>query len=527
MDMALYGYHDSSVCIRDDNGKYHIYEAERFFGKRYALLTQVFKDAYNVGHLTPTDEQFFDFFDYITNKHQIKNIENFYYHDIYPDDLRKIEKFFKIKNYQSYEHHYAHACSTFYQSGFRESHIITYDGAGKNLDGTLSSFVYWKASNDGIKKIKDFSPYNSEDGGNCHFSLGNCYLDLSSCLSSIKSTSNFGLPRAGKLMGLCSYGKVRDEWKAAVERFYDNNKWDYLNTISDELNMPINKMEILKGQEELDFAATNQWGFENKFFKIFSQLNIPHGSNLCLSGGCALNIIVNQKLFEMGYNVYIPPNVGDCGLTFGILADLYKDYGTDITYAGFDILDKDYVDNKFACSLVSDDDLANILYKHKKIIGFVHGSSECGPRALGNRSILCYPDISNLKDKLNSEIKFREWFRPFGAITKLDCVERYFENGCESPYMNFCPTLKPEYRWPSITHVDNTCRIQTITEKQHPKLYSVLTEIEKIGGEPILLNTSFNIKGKPILTRLKDAFDCLHQTKLDGFVYEDKFYQNL
>ena len=134
--------------------------------------------------------------------------------------------------------------------------------------------------------------------------------------------------------------------------------------------------------------------------------------------------------------------------------------------------------------------------------------------------------MPDLKNKLNSEIKFREWFRPFGAVTKLENLDKYFINACESPYMNFCPTLKEQYRWPSITHVDNTCRIQTVTSDQNSKLYNILDEIEKLGGEPILLNTSFNIKSKPILTTLKDAFEVLKQTKLNGFVYEDLYFKN-
>jgi len=160
----------------------------------------------------------------------------------------------------------------------------------------------------------------------------------------------------------------------------------------------------------------------------------------------------------------------------------------------------------------------------RKILGYICGRSEVGPRALGNRSILCYPDIAGLKDRLNAEIKFREWYRPFGAICKLESLSKYFENACESPYMNFCPVLKPEYRFDSITHIDQTCRIQTVTREQHPEIYDLLTEMEKLGAVGLLLNTSFNIKGLPILTRLKDAFDSMHQTKLDGFYFNGRYF---
>jgi len=519
VDMAVYGYHDGSVCIRDDDGKYHIYEAERFFGRRYSLITREFELEENVSFLTPTEDEFNNFFVHIKNKHKDNRIENFYYHDMYAQDLAVLNSIFDIKNFTSYDHHYSHACSAYYQSPFDECYIISYDGSGKNTNHTMSSFVFWHAKHNEIIKLREFTPHTA-------FSLGDCYIDLSICLSSINGSEFFGLPRAGKLMGLCAHGKPREEWKIPIAKYFDNPGYLSLNALANQIGLYVQHWHTLSGQDELDFAATIQWAFEDKFFRLFNLMKIPKGSNICMVGGCAMNIVVNQKLFEMGYNIYVPPNVGDCGLTFGVLADIYKDKNIDLTYAGFDILDEDYRDHEFNCEYIRESSIANLLFFEKQIIGLMQGKSECGPRALGNRSILCYPDIPDLKNKLNSEIKFREWFRPFGAVTKLDALDKYFYNACESRHMTFCPTLKEEYRWPSITHVDNTCRIQTVTKEQNYKLYKILDEIEKLGGEPILLNTSFNIKGKPILTTLKDAFEVLKQTKLNGFVCEDLYFKN-
>jgi carbamoyltransferase len=518
MDLAVYGYHDGSVCVKDD-GKYYIYEAERFFGRRYSLITREFAQEENVEFLTPTEEEFEEFFSYIKNYHNIDCVENFFYHDIYSNDINKIQSYFKINNFKSFDHHYSHACSAYYQSSFDNCYIISYDGSGKNTNHTMSSFVFWHANNNEITKLCEFTPYNA-------FSLGDCYIDLSICLSSINGSEFFGLPRAGKLMGLCAHGKPREEWKVPIAKYFDNPGYLSLNSLANEIGLYVQHWKTLSGQDELDFAATIQWAFEDKFFRLFNLMKIPKGSNICLVGGCAMNIVINQKLFEMGYNVYVPPNVGDCGLTFGVLADLHKDKNIDLTYAGYEILDKDYRDESFDCKSITNQIIAKMLFKEKNIIGFIQGRSECGPRALGNRSILCYPDIQDLKNKLNSEIKFREWFRPFGAVTKLECLSKYCENACESRHMTFCPVMKENYRWPSVTHVDNTCRIQTVTSDQNSKLYNILDEIEKLGGEPILLNTSLNIKGKPILTTLKDAFEVLKQTKLNGFVYEDLYFKN-
>jgi carbamoyltransferase len=516
--VAVYGYHDASLCLKD-NDRYYIYEAERFFGRRYSILTQEFLGNPAVGHLVPSDQEFHAFFDYIKSKHKIDTIENFYYHDIYPHDLNKINQFFKIKNHHSFNHHEAHAWSVYAQCPFEDTYIITYDGNGKNLNDTESSFVFWHATPQGITQIHDFQHWES-------FSLGNCYIGLANCLSSIKKRKNFGLPSAGKLMGLCSYGQPRDEWKNCVREFFDSGSEEAADNVSSVVGFNVREYDIISGQEELDFAATIQWAFEKKFSDMFRQLNVPDCANICLAGGCALNIIVNQKLYDTGYNVYVPPNSGDCGLTFGVVAHNYRDRQVDVTYCGYDILDYEYYDISFYRKDVTNKDIANLIFNEKKILGYIHGQSECGPRALGNRSILCYPDMPDLKNKLNSEIKFREWFRPFGAVTKLENLDKYFINACESPYMNFCPTLKEQYRWPSITHVDNTCRIQTVTKVQHPELYDLLTEVENLGGEGILLNTSFNIKGKPILTTMADAFEVLKQTKLDGFVYNNMYYSS-
>lgn len=516
MEIAVYGFHDSSVCVKDD-GQYFIYEFERFAGERYAVLTDCYP------HAKPPEELVRAFYEHIFSRHP-REYKVCHINQFFAGDRNLISEYAKIQEFVGYDHHYAHAASAYRQSQFSSCHIITYDGDGINNDGSYSSFVAWKADGDKIQKVKDFQPYSSH-------SLGNAYLCLTGCLSSIKKRPTtpekyrYQGGNSGKLMGLASYGSPRDEWKPAFQRFFDSATIDGLDHLESSLKFDITTPDILSGQLEYDFAATIQWAFEDKFFRIFSTLEIPHGANICLGGGCALNILVNQKLHDLGYKVFVPPNAADCGLTFGVLADRYGDRGVDITYRGFDILDHGLVDPSCSSKEVDVAGLAKQLYQDKRILGYISGKSECGPRALGNRSILCYPTLPHLKERLNAEVKFREWYRPFGAITKLETLGRYFFNGCESPYMNFCPTLRPQYRFPSISHVDNTCRIQTVTRSQNQGMYDLLTEIENLGGEPILLNTSFNIKGKPILTRLADAFETLRDTKLEGFYYDGKIYE--
>ena len=514
MVIAIHGYHDASVCVKD-KGKYYIYEFERFVNRRYAILTQKYPDD------APTDDEFVSFFKYIKDVHNIQSVKGCYYSELCESDLNKINSIFNVNKFKLFGHHKAHAYGAFFQSPFDKAYIISYDGDGTNEDGTLSSFTCWYGSNRDVQLVKDFQPatYNT---------LGGVYLTLANPLSSIKKkygTLCSGLSNSGKLMGLCAYGTPVETWKIPIEEMYDKSERGSNVALREKIGIDIDVHDCLSGQDELNFAATAQWGFENKFFKNFNSLNIPPGSNLCLTGGCALNIKVNQMLYDQGYNVFVPPNPGDCGLTLGMLLDHYRDLRVNITYAGYSILDSEYTDVDIHNETIDNKQIAELLYTEKRILGYIKGKSECGPRALGHRSILCYPDVPDLKNKLNAEIKFREWFRPFGAICKLESLNKYFENACETPYMSFCPTLKPEYRLPAITHIDNTCRIQTITKDQHPELYEVLTHIEDMGGVGMLLNTSFNIKGKPILTRLKDACDTLKTTKLYGFIHNNQLHR--
>ena len=162
------------------------------------------------------------------------------------------------------------------------------------------------------------------------------------------------------------------------------------------------------------------------------------------------------------------------------------------------------------------------LIKDGNIIGLVYGDSEVGPRALGNRSIVCDPNIKEMKDILNAKVKFREWYRPFAPFCKKEDASTYFDsNTFESyEYMSFAPRVKEEYieKLPSITHVDNTARLQVVTEESHSHFYELLTEFGKISETNVLLNTSFNIRGYPILSTIEDALYVPHNTQMDYVV---------
>ena len=161
-----------------------------------------------------------------------------------------------------------------------------------------------------------------------------------------------------------------------------------------------------------------------------------------------------------------------------------------------------------------------------KIVGVVRDACEHGPRALGNRSILCNPAYPEMKDILNAKVKNREWYRPFAPVCRLEDVGKYFNFEGESRWMSFCPTVKEEWRekLTSITHVDGTARVQTVTKEQNEWLYNLLTKFEEASGVGVLLNTSFNVNGKPILSRYSDAIKVYRETEMDRLLLQDYYF---
>jgi carbamoyltransferase len=160
-----------------------------------------------------------------------------------------------------------------------------------------------------------------------------------------------------------------------------------------------------------------------------------------------------------------------------------------------------------------------------KIIGIARGNSEHGPRALGNRSIICNPSIENMKDILNEKVKHREWYRPFAPVVRLEDVSKYFEWEGESRWMSFSPVVRKEWRekLSAITHIDNTARVQTVTREQNEWLYDLLTHFSELSGIGVLLNTSFNVNGSPILSSINEAFQVFNNSAMDGLVIENTY----
>ena len=281
--------------------------------------------------------------------------------------------------------------------------------------------------------------------------------------------------------------------------------------------------------EKRQFAKWLMWVAQDELEKntltilrrITKDVYSEYDNNLVLSGGVALNVLLNEKIkTEFPHlNVYVPPNPGDDGLSLGIMMKYLdnKDVGS-LLYSGFPVITHSNVNRgrKTDIQEISD------LLARGKIIGVIQGRSEIGPRALGNRSILADPKYLNMRDKINNKVKNRELYRPFAPVCRKEDASKYFDSvnydGMEA--MSFCPRIKPEYAdvFPSIVHVDGTCRLQTVESDSSPFLYELLT----VHPTDILLNTSLNLAGKPLCNTMEDAFSILDNTQLDYLVWKHR-----
>ena len=279
---------------------------------------------------------------------------------------------------------------------------------------------------------------------------------------------------------------------------------------------------------------TSQVAFEECFLEIakpyFEQYpDLP----ICVTGGCGLNILLNTRLVqEFNKEVFVGPNPNDCGIALGMMLNVLKPLEPfDATYSGLELLDfntvSQYLNDSNLPYTAKDSNIEQLVDDLVKgeIIGVARGRAEHGPRALGNRSILCNPSIPDMKDVLNEKVKHREWYRPFAPVVRLEDVSKYFEWDREARWMSFCPKVREEWReqLAAITHVDGTARVQTVTREQNEWLYDLLTAFEEKTGVGVLLNTSFNVDGKPILCTVKDAFKILESTEMDALLLENYY----
>jgi carbamoyltransferase len=517
-NISFYGSHNAAVVVENKGKILCVIEIERFinvknsgYGQYMTCITRpdLIKEILN----------------YIKNKYNISKFENCIYSNtdtIEGSGLVAYEKIIPAKNFKQVLHHQCHASSAFYQTNYKKALIISFDGGG----------------NDGFFNIYEAKDRNTiEEIDRLDFDLGFAYMSFGEFLNDIKRENSLGfgnLVYSGKIMGLCSYGTLKTEWLDYFKEYYrakpnGNNFQNLINELGSKIGVTFSTENRLAGEIAWDIAKTSQIAFEEVFLELAKPYLDKYKKHpLILVGGCALNILLNTRLKEeYKREVFVPPNPNDCGIASGLLLDFLKPKkAVDLTYAGIEVLDKDclmmYIEKFYTYQKISNDILVDKLIQGN-IVGVVRDTSEHGPRALGNRSILCNPAIPHMKDILNQKVKNREWYRPFAPVVRLEDVSKYFEFDGESRWMSFCPKVREEYRnkLVSITHVDGTARVQTVTRNQNPWLYDLLTDFEKQTGFGVLLNTSFNVDGKPILSTYKDACEVFERSRMDALVLQD------
>jgi carbamoyltransferase len=542
--LAINGCHDASVTFLDKNDQIRIFEYERFCNKRFGIFKQE-ADGTSIG----TNEEIRNSFLNYIKTHLKEEPEVILYSELDPADVQFVRSHFPKSQMFHMGHHMSHCSGAYFQSGFENALAISLDGGGMDYqtesDLTLRSYSIYKFTN-GISEtiihtnsqVPDRFVFNPGIYG----SFGYYVEEINKEVNEIGQSDKCALTYAGKMMGLAAYGEVRPEWIEPISNFYKNHPidhWSHYDPLQDKMSseMGVELFEnCFSGKESYDLAATNQYVFEELCFSFIEPYIDQYNLDVVFSGGCALNVLFNQKLAkylnDKGLKLYIPPYPGDCGLSFGHSVSYQTEFCDPSPYCGIDIMDRDKIIDYFELynkegkvSISTTEKIVDLI-KDGKIGGIIQGYSEVGPRALGNRSIICDPSIADMKDVLNAKVKFREWFRPFAPVCREEDMDLYFDDAFPSEYMSYAPSVKEEHRsvLPSITHVDGTARLQTVRKGQHKLFYDILTELNARGHVAVIMNTSFNIKGKPILTSVKDAFDVLETTELDFIVVENLLF---
>ena len=470
------------------------------------------------------------------------------------------EKFKDIKKIKFSEHHFSHAASAFFPSPFEEAVILTLDGVGEWATTTVA---IGKKNN--LKMLKEI-----------HFphSLGLLYSAFTYYTGFKVNSGEY------KVMGLAPYGQpkykdliinelmdLKEDGSFKLNmKFFDyatgltmtNKKFSKL--FGNPVRNP--KKDLLK-DFHMDIAASIQAVTEEVVIRLTRNIASEYKiKNLCLAGGVALNCVANgkilkEKIFE---DIWIQPAAGDAGGSLGAALAYWHQELNKPRKNFKDQMKGAYLGPKFSENFIesqlnslkavyskkSSDETASFVAKelaNSKTVGWFQGRMEFGPRALGGRSILADPRSEKMQKELNLKIKFRESFRPFAPSVLREEVNNWFELNYDSPYMLLVSDIKKDLQIPmskndnelfgidklnikrssipAVTHVDYSARIQTVHKETNSKYYNLLKEFYKITGCPVLVNTSFNVRGEPIVCSIQDAFNCFMGTNLDILIIEN------
>jgi len=430
------------------------------------------------------------------------------------------------------EHHMSHAASCFLPSPYEEAAILTVDGVGE-----------WATASFGVGRGSDITLFKEI---RFPHSLGLLYSAFTYYLGFKVNSAEY------KVMGLAPYGKpvhferiMKDmvhlnqdgSFKLNMKYFsYDYGLRMTNGAFDDFFGGPPRRPETWMAEREFDIAASVQKVCEEVVLKMVRHLHDETGlDKLCMAGGVALNCVANGRVIRETpmKQLWVQPAAGDAGGAVGVAHYIYNTLHKRPRAAAWThaYLGPEFSDAEIARFLdeagakyetLPDAELVKRtakLISENNVIGWFQGRMEFGPRALGGRSILADPRDPKMRDTLNMKIKFREGFRPFAPSVLLDKASEWFEIDCDSPYMLLVAQVREGKRTiPSVTHIDNSARLQTVTRAEAPLYYDVIREFERLTGVPIVINTSFNVRGEPIVCTPRDAYLCFMRTNMDQLV---------
>ncbi|MED5272496.1 MAG: carbamoyltransferase C-terminal domain-containing protein, partial [Candidatus Thermoplasmatota archaeon] len=433
------------------------------------------------------------------------------------------------------QHHMSHAAYSYFTSQFEDAAILTTDGVGE-----WSTTSIGQANGNSIKLLQDIRwPH----------SLGLFYSAFTYFLGFQVNEGEY------KLMGLSSYGKPKyydlildnlidvkgdgsihlnmDYFAFTYDKVMTNDKFSKLFGI-DRRNDEDNIQQI-----HFDIGASAQKVLEDILLKMVKHVQEKTKSkNLCLGGGVALNGVANYRILKESSfeRIHIPPSPGDAGSAVGAAQFLYYSHNKQDRKFSDDptsmVIDNAYVGPSFSVEEIKKfldeesikyeilDEETSVkkcakLISEGNVVGWYQGKMEWGPRALGNRSILADPRRKEMKDVLNEKIKHRESFRPFAPSILEEYVSEYFDIDIPSPYMLMVAPVKKPDLIPGVTHVDGTGRVQTVSKDSNPLYHKLISEFHRLTGVPVIINTSMNVRGEPIVNTPEQAYNMLIKTDMD------------
>jgi len=544
-------YHDAAACLIKDGKLIAAAEEERFTRKKHdsSFPINAIDFCLKEANISSKELSFIGFYEKPLLKFErilSQHLEMFPYsfwsfYKTIPNWLSeklRIPKIIKKKlKYKGdilfIDHHLAHASSSFLVSPFKNAAILTVDGVG---EWTTTAIGYGKENE--IRLLKEVKfPH----------SIGLLYSTVTAHLGFSVNNSEY------KIMSLAAYGTplYYDKFMKIVDLKEDGSymlDMDYFD-YHFRLKMPGKKFvkefgPIRKPNEELtqhhkNIAASLQKVTEDVLFKILNYLyEETKCENLCMAGGVALNSVANGKIKKNTKfkNIFIQPASSDAGTSLGVAFYIYnsvlnnkRNCIMDSVYLGPEFYNnkiQSFLDsNKINYKKLKDEnelvkETAKLIYQNN-VIGWFQGRMEFGPRALGNRSILANPCNPQMKKILNEKVKHREEFRPFAPVIIEEKVKEYFDiDKKDERFMLFVYPIKESKRKliPPVNHVDGTARLQTVNKEQNLLYYNLIREFEKLSKVPVLINTSFNIRGEPIVCTPEDAYKCMMGTEIDYLI---------